>query len=137
MGDTSNWEFAAVVAAVCIGMGGLLLITLIAVLGAWRVFARAAEAAEQSARAAAAVEELARQLMASPARERPDDVSDLRARADALLEQQARLQDGARNLLESAILRDDESAERLRQLDAALRRIEQQLERIARPADWA
>jgi hypothetical protein len=137
VGDTSNWEFAAVVAAVCIGMGGLLLITLIAAAGAWRVFARASEAAEQAARAADAVEELARRLTASAQHSGGGDMADLRARADALLEQQARLQEAARNLLESGVLRSEQETERLRALDEALSRIEQQLERIARPADWA
>jgi hypothetical protein len=43
--DTSNWEFAAVVAAICIGLGGLLLFTIVAAIGTWRVHASAAHGA--------------------------------------------------------------------------------------------
>ena len=45
MGDTSNWEFAAVVAAVSIGLCGLLVFTLVSIFMSWRVFDRAAKAA--------------------------------------------------------------------------------------------
>ena len=40
LGDTTNWEFAAAVAAVSMGLGGLLLFTMIGTIGSWRVFDR-------------------------------------------------------------------------------------------------
>ena len=36
MGDTTNWEFAAAVAAVVLGLGGLLLFTIIGNAGSER-----------------------------------------------------------------------------------------------------
>ena len=41
MGDTTNWEFAAAVAAVTIGLGGLLLFTIIGAIGSWRILGAA------------------------------------------------------------------------------------------------
>ena len=48
MGDTGNWEFAAVVAAVVMGLGGLLIFTVISTIGSWRVFRLAAQASRES-----------------------------------------------------------------------------------------
>lgn len=137
MDDPSNWEFAASIAAVCIGLGGLLLFTLIGTIGGWRVFSRASQAANEAAKAAIAVQDLARQLALHAAvqpgvvdlTQAASQLSGLGAQADALLEQQTRLQAAVRNLVEAGVLRG-EGAAGTAQLESALSRIEEQLVRI-------
>jgi len=139
--DTANWEFAAVVAAVCIGLGGLLLFTLIGAVGTWRIHDGAARAAEQTAAVAAAMQELARAMMAPPAERGPmielagqlEEVAALKRQAEDLLAQQARLQDAVRHLVEAGVLRGEESGRQLRDLDQSLRRVEELLVRITSP----
>ncbi len=157
MGDTANWEFAAAVAAVCIGFGGLLLFTLIGVAGAWRVYDGAARAASEAAKAAASMRELAIALTVGtslsttgrgaggegapiePATQRAskpdfaaasDELDDIRRKTADLLAQQTLLQDAVRNLVEAGVLRGEESGEQLRALEQTLRRIEEHLIRI-------
>ncbi len=139
MGDTANWEFAAVVAAVVMGLGGLLIFTVISTIGSWRVFRLAAQASRESEAAAAAVQELARHLSsrqpAAPASPTPyassGELSDLLRQADALVGQQARLQDATRRLIEARVLSGDDAGQQLRELDAAVRRLEENLSRVA------
>ena len=147
MDDTSSWEFAAVVAAVCIGLGGLLLFTLIGAIGAWRVYEAARRTSAQAARAAASVVELAKvlaeQAASMPAAllgesapritEAADELTRLRTQAADLLLQQTRLQDAVRNLVEAGVLRGEESNQQLRELERTLRRVEQHLARITTP----
>lgn len=147
MGDTANWEFAAAVAAVCIGLGGLLLFTLIGVLGAWRVYDGAARAASEAAKAAASMRELAIALTASrqpmePATQRApeidfaaasDELDDIRRQTADLLAQQTLLQDAVRNLVEAGVLQGEESGDQLRALEQTLRRVEEHLIRITTP----
>jgi hypothetical protein len=143
MGEIADWEFAAVVAAVCIGLGGLLILTLLGAIGAWRVHDAAAVAASEAARAATAVEELAHQLMtqsAQPAAQQnatlarhAEELERLTAQATELLAQQALLHDAVRNLVEAGVLRGDDAAEHLRQLEHTLRRVEEHLVRITTP----
>lgn len=139
MGDTANWEFAAAVAAVSIGLGGLLLFTMIGTLGSWRVFHHASRAANEAERASVAVQELARTLAARSAQQLPvidlndaaAEMADLRRQADDLIDQQGRLQDAIRSLVESGVMRSHGSNEQLQELENAMRRLEDNLTRIA------
>jgi hypothetical protein len=139
MGDTANWEFAAAVAAVVMGLAGLLLFTLIAAIGSWRMFSQASRAAAEAARASQSVQELARYLSSRSAqqlpiidlREEADELADLRRQADLLIDQQARLQEAVRNLVESGALGATASDRQLRDLDGIVRRLEDNLARVA------
>lgn len=139
MGDTANWEFAAAVAAVVMGLAGLLLFTLIGAIGSWRVFGQSSRAAAEAARASQSVQELARYLSSRSAqqlpiidlREEADELADLRRQADLLIDQQARLQDAVRNLVESGALGATTSDRQLRDLDGIIRRLEENLARVA------
>jgi hypothetical protein len=138
MDNASNWEFAASIAAVCIGLSGLLLFTLIATIGGWRVLARASRAAEETAKSTMVVQDLARQLAMREASQPVVDVSQaasqlagLRVQADSLLQQQTRLQEAVRNLVEAGVLRGESSSTELRELEAAVRRLEEHLARMA------
>ena len=143
MGDTSNWEFAATVAAVTMGLAGLLVFTIGATVGSWRVFGRAGRAASEAAKAAIAVQDLARYLSAReamlltqstpstpPPARAADGLADLRAQAQALMQQQARLRDALRNLVDADVLRSDDSAQQLRELEAAIRRLDDNVARV-------
>ncbi len=138
VGDTANWEFAAVVAAVCIGLGGLLLFTLVGAIGSWRIHDSAARAAEGAARAADAMQDLGRAMIAQSAAAAPmihlaarvDEVDALRRQAEDLLSQQSRLQDAVRHLVEAGVLRGEESGRQLRELEQTMRRVEEHLLRI-------
>ena len=137
MDNASNWEFAASIAAVCIGLGGLLLFTLIGTIGGWRVFSRASQAANEASKASIVVQDLARQLALREASQpgladltqAANQLSGLRAQADALLEQQTRLQAAVRNLVEAGVLRG-EGATDIKQLESAVNRLEEHMVRI-------
>lgn len=141
MGDTTNWEFAAAVAAVSIGLGGLLLFTIIGTIGSWRVFDRASRASNEAAKASLAVQDLARYIssresmsLAQPAADlsrAAGDLNSLRRQADDLIEQQARLQDAVRNLVEAGVLRGEDAGEHMQELQNAIKRVEEDLGRVA------
>jgi hypothetical protein len=61
-----------------------------------------------------------------------EEVTALRRQAEDLLAQQARLQDAVRHLVEAGVLRGEESGRHLRELEQAVRRVEEQLGRIVR-----
>ena len=129
MGDTTNWEFAAVVAAVVMGLSGLLLFSLIATIGSWRIFRLASLAARDASESSMATQELARELHARHAAESATPgLLELRKQAESLLGQQERLQDATRRLVESRAIGGDG---RLAELEASMRRLEEQLNRIA------
>ena len=152
MDNTSNWEFAAAVAGVSIGLGGMLLFTLVAVIGSWRIYRLGGEAAAEARLATLAVQDLARQLVqlqfaasapaAAPRPPAPEpdlaeeagELAALRREAAALIEQQSRLQDAVRNLVEAGVLRADAAADAggaSPALEASVRRLEENLDRIA------
>ena len=133
MDNASNWEFAASIAAVCIGLAGLLLFTLIGTIGSWVVLARASRAANEAEKASILVQDLSRQLAFREASQPMVEVAQaasqlagLRTQADALLQQQTRLQDAVRNLVEAGVLRSDNS-----ELEGAMKRLEENIARIA------
>ena len=139
MGDTANWEFAAAVAAVVMGLAGLLLFTLIGTIGSWRVFSQASKASTEAAKASIYMQELARHLSSRSIQQLPiidlrdeaGELADLRRQADLLIDQQARLQDAVRNLIEAGALGNTGADRQLRDLDAIVRRLEDNLTRVA------
>lgn len=138
MGTASNWEFAAAIAAVCIGLGGLLLFTLIGTIGAWRLFDRTLRTASAAEKASVIVQDLSRQLAmreasqpaANDLTQAAAQLSGLRVQADALLQQQSLLQDAVRNLVEAGVLRSEGSGGDLKDLEGAVKRLDEQLARI-------
>lgn len=134
MGDTSNWEFAAAVGAVTIGLGGLLLLTLVGAFGSWRLFDRTARLAGDSQRAHEALEELAEQLRARLREEpapssRVEELAALRRQSEQLLEQQSRIEEALRALRPPA--GDAVRADELREVETMLRRLEQTMNEMA------
>jgi hypothetical protein len=139
VGDTSNWEFAAVVAAVSIGLCGLLVFTLVSIFTNWRVLDRAARAAQEATKASLLVQDIAREMAAreaasmaaaAMAQEGPR-LSELRTKAESLVEQQTRLQEAVRNLVEAGVLRSEDNGAALKELEASVRRLDEHMRQIA------
>ena len=139
MGDTTNWEFAAVVAAVSIGLCGLLVFTLTTIVSNWRLSDRAVRAARESSEASVLVQELARQLSAREAAtltaagltEETRRLSELRVQTETLIEQQARMQEAVRNLVEAGVLRSEGATPEIKQLESAINRLDDHLGQLA------
>jgi len=140
LGDTTNWEFAAAVAAICIGLGGLLLFTTIGAIGSWRIFDGAGDAAMEASVTYAAVQDLARTLSAAQAgrayagpdlHETERTLADLRQQVDALVETQVRMQDLMRDIVAMSAPGGGAGAPQLRELEAAVRRLEQDFSSVA------
>ena len=141
MGDTANWEFAAVVAAVTMGLAGLLVFTIGAIVASWQIFGRAGRAAGEAAKAGIAVQDLARYLQAREASHASEPVTRIREAAaslDALsdvardlLAQQQQMMEAVRNLVEAGVLRSEAPGSRPADLDAAVKRLEDTLDRVA------
>ena len=138
MGDTTNWEFAAAVVAVTMGLGGLLVFTLIAAIGSWRVFDRMARAAQEAEKSSVLVQELAREIAAREsatgiatdlARE-SRKFGELRQQSQALREQQAQRNDAVRNLVEAGVLKTESSRE-LKELVETVQRVDAKMTRLA------
>lgn len=107
MDGQETFEFAAAIAAISIGLAASFMLSLMAIIGSWRLFHHASEASTASARAAQSIEELARRLVSQTEPGQSADrgeFSDLRRQAEAMIEQQTRLQEMARNLFDTAAL---------------------------------
>lgn len=107
------FEFAAAIAGVVIGLLAILILSIMAVIGTWRLFRLAGDASLASARVALSTEELARRLAGEPAQTAAtageDQFAQLRQQSEALLEQQRQLQEMARNLLDTEVLESDQA----------------------------
>jgi hypothetical protein len=134
VGDTSNWEFAAVVASVVMGLGGLLLFTLSATIGSWITFARTSRAASETTKASIAMQDLARQIamresMPPPAVDLTPAMSQIdavRAQADDHMKQQARLQEAMQQITDRTADTPD-----VQELQATVKRLEDDLAQMA------
>jgi len=133
VGDSANWEFAALVAAVTIGLGGLLAFTLLALVGAWRMFGAAAEAAREATEANGAIRDVARQMTATPPQRRePDEheLDDVRRRIESLTDDHARLRETL-HAAATGVQRGEASEQRLRDVESAVRRLDETVSEIA------
>jgi hypothetical protein len=117
----------ATIAWVAFGLGATLLLSLLAVIGSWRLFRHASDASIASTRATLAMEELARQLAlrasTPPAPPLQAGFSDLRQQAEELIGRQARLQELTRSLLETTAMAGGREPE-MEELEQSLGRLE-------------
>ena len=113
MTGQETFQFAAAIAGVVIGLVAILILSIMAVIGTWRLFRLAGDASLASARVASSTEELARRLAGQPAQTATtagdDQFAQLRQQSEALLEQQQQLQETARNLLDAEVLESDQA----------------------------
>lgn len=122
MSGEETFQFAAAIAGVSIGLAAALSLSVLAVFSTWRLFRDASRASEEAARASLTVEELARRLGA-PASAIADS-GQLRQQAETLIDQQSRLQDMARNLLDASAMSGGPSAGALDDLNSAVGRLD-------------
>jgi hypothetical protein len=129
--STSNWETAAAIAAVCIGLGGLLLFSAVAMAGAWRVASAAERASREAEKASAAVQSL-HEACSTP-EVRPAHGQGLMIGfpgADPQREQQGRLNEAGRLVMEAGVLRDGSPAQAAR-IEATVRRLDETITRLS------
>ena len=127
MTGQETFELAAAIAGVCIGLAAVIIFSLVAIIGAWQAFRRSEEASTAAARAALAMEELARHLSyqaAGQPRPNSGQLAELRQEAADLLDQERRLQETARELVESGALEGGPSGAALRDLEEAVGRLD-------------
>lgn len=127
MTGQETFEFAAAVAGVSIGLAAILILSVLAVIGSWRLFRHAGEASLASARAAMGIEELARRLAGQPGPAAPTDgnqLAELRQQAEALMDEQRRLQEMTRNLLDTAAVEGGPAPIALDDLESAVSRLD-------------
>jgi hypothetical protein len=144
--SSQDFVSAAAIAGTSIGLAFLLMVCVVAVLAVWKLHTRSMEAFEEAIRASLSMQDLAQRIEgAAPAAGAPapgpapsvdtgalaaslDEtargLAQLRQQADDLLDRQARLQDAVRNLIESRALEGAQAAETLRELQAAVTRLE-------------
>jgi hypothetical protein len=104
----SNGEEAFEIAAAVAAIGGLAVLLLVGLMGAifvWRLFRQASQHELASTRAVLAIEDLSRRLAnqayaQSSERTEAGGIADLRRQAESLLQQQQKLQETARELME-------------------------------------
>ena len=127
MTGQETFEFAAAVAGVSIGLGAVLILSVLGVIGTWRLFHHARDASVASTRAALGIEELARQLAGQARAAAPMEThqfADLRQQAEALLEQERRLQEMARTLLDTTAVAGGPAPAALEDLAVAVSRLD-------------
>lgn len=121
------FEVAAAVAAIS-GLAALLVLCLLAIFGVWRLFQRSSDVSQASTRAMLSMEDLARRMegTTSPPAETADgdQFAQLRQQAETLIEQQRRLQDLARTLLETEAVEGGAPGAMLDDLERAVQRLD-------------
>jgi cbb3-type cytochrome oxidase subunit 3 len=139
VGDTSNWEFAAVVAAVSIGLCGLLVFTIGSIVMNWIVLGRAAKAARDASEASLLIQDTARGMATHDAASRAaasladeaQKLAEIREQSQAVVEQQARLQEAVRNLVEANVLGPATAPSDTSGLAEAIERLDEHMGQLA------
>lgn len=128
MTGEETFEFAAAIAGVSIGLASALILVTLSIIGMWRLFRHASDASQATTRAALGMEQLARRLAAQPGPVAPaaegDGFAELRQQAEDLIERQRRMQEMARNLLDTAALEGAPAPAALDDLETAVGRLD-------------
>jgi hypothetical protein len=125
------FEIAAAVAAIS-GLAALLILCLLAVVGVWRLFRLASDANAAATRASLGTEELSRRLASTSEPATPtDQFAQLRQEAESLLDQQRKLQETARSLLEAEVLEGTEESGTITELESAVSRLDDTVGQMA------
>ena len=108
MTGQETFEFAAAIAGVSIGLAAVLILAVMSFITTLRLFRQSSDASQASTQAAIRIEELVRRLaeQGGGAAQHTDDDQfvQLRQQAEALMEQQRRLQETVGNLLDTEAL---------------------------------
>ncbi len=126
MTGPETFQFAAAVAGVSIGLAAVLILAVFATVGTWRLSRNASDALVATSRAALTVEDLARKV-AQAAPSGPADgerAAELRQQTEALVEQQRRLQEIGRDLLDTVGEEGGPAPAALDEIGAAVTRLD-------------
>ena len=105
MTGPETFQFAAAIAGVSIGLAAVLVLAVLATLGTWRLSQDASAALVATSRAALTIEALASRLaQAGPPAPEGDQTAELRQQTETLVDQQRRLQEITRTLLDTAAM---------------------------------
>ena len=121
-----TFEFAAAVAGVSIGLAAVLLLSVLAIIGTWRLFQRAGEASQAATRASLSVEELARRLdgESGPAPSGGgEQLAQLAQQLERLLDEQRQLQETGRQLLDTTV-GEGSASPALREMESTISRLD-------------
>ena len=118
-------QFAAAIAGVCIGLAAALILAVLAVVGAWRLFQRADEAQQAAIRASVTMEEMARRLE-TPSAPVADSrqLAEVQLRIESMIQEQRQLQEMARGLLDTVALESGDASLEVVELDATVTRLD-------------
>ena len=132
MSGEETFQFAAAIAGVSIGLAAALILSILAVVGTWRLFRDASKASEVALRAALSIEELASR-MGGPASAVADSgqLTLMRQQAETLIDQQARLQEMARNLLDASAMAPGPPAGTLEEIQGSMARLDANVGQMA------
>jgi hypothetical protein len=127
-----TFQFAAAVAGVSIGLAAVLILSILAVVGTWRLFRDATKASEVTLRAALNIEDLAGR-MGGPALAVADSgqLTLMRQQTETLIDQQQRLQEMARNLIDASAMTAGPSAATLEEIQASMARLDANVGQMA------
>lgn len=120
-----TFEFAAAIAGVSIGLGALLILSLVGIIGVWRLVTRADDAQQAVLRSAVAIEEAARRLEApaAPAGQ-ATQLADMQLRVETMLQEQRQLQEMARGLLDTMALESGDASLEVVELESTVNRLD-------------
>ncbi len=127
MTGNEAFEVAAAVAAI-FGLGALLALAVLVIVGTWQLFRHGSDASLATTRAVLSIEELARRLASQPAptptAADSSQFAELRQQAEAMIEQQRRLQEMANNLLDTEALAGGPGHGAFDDLETTVRRLD-------------
>ncbi len=125
MTGAETFEFAAAVAGVCIGLAAALILAVLAIVGAWRMFQRADEVQQAAIRASTTMEEMARRLE-TPSGPVADgrQLAEFQLRIESMIQEQKQLQEMARGLLDTVALESVDATLEVVELGATMSRLD-------------
>ena len=125
MTGPETFEFAAAIAGVSIGLAAALILAVLGIVGAWRLFQRADEVQQAAIRASVTMEEMARRL-ATPSAPVADgrQLAEVQLRIESMLQEQRQLQEMARGLLDTVALESGDASLEVVELDATVTRLD-------------
>ena len=132
MTGPETFQFAAAVAGVSIGLAAVLILAVLATIGTWRLSRNASDALVASSRASLTIEELARKLaqIAPPPPLDGGQTAELREQAEAVVDEQRRLREMGRDLLDTAAV-EGPTAAALEEIGTAMSRLDSSVGQMA------
>ena len=125
MTGAETFEFAAAIAGVSIGLAAALILAVLGIVGVWQMLRRATEAQQAVIRASATVEEAVRRLETTPTSAGDAaHIAELQLQVDSMIQEQRRLQEMARGLLDTVALESGDASLEVVELESTVSRLD-------------